>query len=423
MARCSLSVVLAVLVSAAEATMPPSELAVCLVGQLRSVGMTAPSLRAYLLDAWEADGFLIATTDDGTMPSAAERAAAASLGPRLIRSVLNATDKVLNTTLLNALTDAPIHESNHLHRLDPDASWPRRMAGQVLHNKACNDEVMAHEKARGLPYKIFARVRVDTYLFHPVPIGFRMAAASSANVAVVPLGADYGSEPHPGLNDRMLVGGREAFTADAKLWHVMLQNTPAVSHKWVVESLLRDQLSRSGIRVVRQPLAFCLMLKETRGCKYPEELIRSLDLLEGQETQIVDAGRYYHALLDSLPTLCGPLGQQPCTPSRSTYPQTLEMARRDPGFCNMAATCSWARQRAMKVPPAAFEDESSARDTHCLADGSVVEDGVRLPVTLPCDWDTPAPAAVGHTCEARELLTKIRASAINRSSIELVVVR
>eukprot|EP00966_Prymnesium_polylepis_P025602 590506-Prymnesium_polylepis.1 len=311
MARCTLSALLSMIVSAAEATTPPSELAVCLVGQLRSVGMTAPSLRAYLLDAWEADGFLIATTDEGSEPSAAERAAAASLGPRIIRSILDATDKVLNMSVLNALTNAPIHESNHLHRLHPEAAWPRRMAGQVLHNKMCYDEVMAHEKARGLPYKIFARVRVDTYLFHPVPIGFRTAAASSTNVAVVPLGADYGTAPHPGLNDRMLVGGREAFTADAMLWHTMLHNTPTVSHKWVVESLLRDQLSRNGINVVRQPLAFCLMLKETRGCKYPEELIRSLDVLEVQEdTQIVDARRYYHALLDSLPTLCGPLGQQ-----------------------------------------------------------------------------------------------------------------
>ena len=39
--------------------------AVCLVGEPRSIGLTAGNLRTNLLDAWDADGFVASTTDEG----------------------------------------------------------------------------------------------------------------------------------------------------------------------------------------------------------------------------------------------------------------------------------------------------------------------------------------------------------------------
>ena len=37
--------------------------AVCLVGEPRSIGLTAGNLRTNLLDAWDADGFVASTTN------------------------------------------------------------------------------------------------------------------------------------------------------------------------------------------------------------------------------------------------------------------------------------------------------------------------------------------------------------------------
>ena len=45
-----------------------ARVAVCLVGEPRSIGLTAPNLRTNLLDAWDADGFVASTTNSRCAP-------------------------------------------------------------------------------------------------------------------------------------------------------------------------------------------------------------------------------------------------------------------------------------------------------------------------------------------------------------------
>ena len=45
-----------------------ARVAVCLVGEPRSIGLTASNLRSNLLDAWDADGFVASTTNARCAP-------------------------------------------------------------------------------------------------------------------------------------------------------------------------------------------------------------------------------------------------------------------------------------------------------------------------------------------------------------------
>ena len=90
---------------------------------------------------------------------------------------------------------------------------------------------------------------------------------------------------------------------------------PELSRIWVPEGIATAHLTRMGkVYLQRVPIAFCVLSTEA-VCRYPEELVRSLDELEAQ--QDTDFGRY-ETLLGSLPTLCGSLGEQPCNPQNTT---------------------------------------------------------------------------------------------------------
>jgi len=68
------------------------------------------------------------------------------------------------------------------------------------------------------------------------------------------------------------------------------------------------------------------------------------------------------------------------------------------------------------------------QSAYCLADGSVVDGGVRVLATVPCDWGAPEPPLVidgedGGACAAGEMLSKVKSGALTKRDIELVIVR
>jgi len=68
----------------------------------------------------------------------------------------------------------------------------------------------------------------------------------------------------------------------------------------------------------------------------------------------------------------------------------------------------------------------SDHDTaHCLNDGSVVDGGIRLHATTPCDWGRAPPKRMHQSdqpCAAQKLLADVRSGRLMRSDIELVIV-
>lgn len=277
---------------------PPSALApsaprvaVCLVGQLRSLNRTAASLQAFLLDALDADAFVVATTDSNAPPTDAERRLVALLGPRVRHTALGTEREVLDAALLKRVAKAPLHELSALHVEAARASggsakvldaslWPHKVSAQLLHAEACAATVRRAEAARGKAYELYVRARLDTELFEPVPTAFHAPLdATDPALAVVPNGPDEG-----GINDRMFFGGTLAFEADASRWRALLENSHQIHALWTPESLHRAHLLASGIRVVREPLAYCL-LRPDGACKYPQELEHSLRALPGLLTR------------------------------------------------------------------------------------------------------------------------------------------
>jgi hypothetical protein len=190
----------------------------------------------------------------------------------------------------------------------------------------------------------------------------------------------------------------------------------------VPEGITTAHLTRIGkVRLQRSAIAFCVLSREGT-CRYPEELIRSLDELEAQQHTNFDR---YTALLSSLPTLCGSLGVQPCNPWNSTSPQTVFMAERDPGFCGIAARCVRARLASAEVKPhPEVRDRLNASAYECLHDGSLVAHGGRLAVTVPCTWHRHALLDRSrHACAALDLLNAINQGRMGKGDLELVIAR
>ena len=101
--------------SAAPRPRSAANVAVCLVGQLRSLRRTAASLRTHLIDAWGADAFVIATTDSNAPPTAADDAAVGLLGP-LRHASVGTESNVLDGSVLSRLERAPLHRFSLLHQ-------------------------------------------------------------------------------------------------------------------------------------------------------------------------------------------------------------------------------------------------------------------------------------------------------------------
>lgn len=294
-----------------------------------------------------------------------------------------------------------------MQRWQPNDNWPHRTASQLLTRKVCHDRVVAYEQARGRPYEVFARVRLDTQLFAPVPASF-FANIGRAD-AVIPAGEAYGAPGGRSVNDRFLVGGAEAFRADAEVWKTVIDPAARGSAAWTLETLSAEHLVKRGISVRIEPLAYCLL--STDGvCRYPGELAGSLKLLPR-----LLLGRPASAAA----ALCGDLGRGgTCDPTRKVL-QTNDWAREDPGWCQLAEACaSAARSRTQEPPPALC----------CHAGGTVYDAGVPVQGTRRCSWLYVSPPAEEEaTCDAScpeaARIAAIRDGHVGKQELELVVAR
>ena len=205
---------------------------------------------------------------NASVPSAAERAAVRSLGPRVVTVKLGRDEQILDMALFDKVAAAPIMGRAFY------GDWRRRLASQWLGRSACRDAVLKHEASRGAAYTTYARVRLDINFFAPLPSSFAAPAAEIGGGAwaMVPAGEDFGAN-NSGINDRMLFGGAAAFAADAELWRSMLNNDSFVPDGWISESVTKAQLAARGVKFSRAPLAYCI-LTTTGACKYPGELLQ-----------------------------------------------------------------------------------------------------------------------------------------------------
>ena len=166
-----------------------STVAVCVVGQLRSLRLTASPLRQYLLDETRADSFLVAALERGAEPPAEElEVVRRTLG--VIESRVGSDSALLGEALLNTVSQAPVQLL--LAKKRPDESV--RVAAQFLGAKLCHELITKHEVRRGHMYHTYVRVRTDVMLFEKLPKAFLVGGEIGANstvdgsVAVIPQG-------------------------------------------------------------------------------------------------------------------------------------------------------------------------------------------------------------------------------------------
>ena len=280
-------------------------MAICLLGQQRSIELTAPNIREHLLDYWDADAFVHSHSDDGDDGKSAASAASRLhqlLGPRVVS--LTMSDGV----------DADVASSAAAFAL-----W--RVYGSPLAQyearAGCQGQIVQHTRARRqTAYKYFARMRLDMLLLQPVPLAFLDRLKTNCT-AIVPAGEDYG-----GLNDRMLFGDSCAFAMDAGIMGAVARlDGRHIAEGWNPERANAHNLATLGGGLERPPLAACLLTVEG-ACKLRGELVQSEALLPN--------------LLTEKPHLCGSLltaaNADPCDPTRFVIADDA-MRARDPGFC------------------------------------------------------------------------------------------
>ena len=194
--------------------------AVCLVGELPgSISLTADALRSRLLDHWGADAFVVARTEPGVEfdKEREERQLRLQLGPRTM-----SLDLKEGTEL-----ESP-RETQQMSMLNGRAD--------------CLTAIRQHEVRRGAKYDVFVRMRLDAMLFEEMPRGLvSMIAAKAPCTAVVPMGEDWN-----GLNERMLIGDRCAYEADAEI--AKFVGASGDRNKWDLEKMheLKCVLCRSS---------------------------------------------------------------------------------------------------------------------------------------------------------------------------------
>lgn len=205
--------------------------AVCLVGEPRSIGLTAPSLREFLLDSLDADGFVVAVTRNALQRRQAEEDLR-SLGPRIKITLVGLPEDVLNVVALEQTVAARAQARGYVgHAEAGHGGWPRKHAEQWLTRQACANVVHAHEQKQGWGYRYFARVRLDAKLFAAVDKGIVNSLPPEG--AVIPRGNEFGDDPYIDVDgarvlhvtDKMLFGGRKAFDADASVWRTMVEQS------------------------------------------------------------------------------------------------------------------------------------------------------------------------------------------------------
>eukprot|EP00472_Partenskyella_glossopodia_P010075 CAMPEP_0197538368 /NCGR_PEP_ID=MMETSP1318-20131121/59607_1 /TAXON_ID=552666 /ORGANISM="Partenskyella glossopodia, Strain RCC365" /LENGTH=468 /DNA_ID=CAMNT_0043096763 /DNA_START=593 /DNA_END=1999 /DNA_ORIENTATION=- len=299
--------------------------AVCLTGQLRSIHLTAPSIRQHVLEHLDADGFLFGVTIGRVSPE--QRADISVLGSRVRNVILGSQPGVFDQKSYNA-TIASISMRKSFYLFGNNSSrdingWSVKLAAMMMTRWGCLSLIRKFEQIRGKPYTTYIRMRIDTLILEPMPQDFTSLAQD--HVAVIPMGEDWGAPHNLGINDRLLVGGTRAFEADASIWKSVASNK--LPDKWISETAHRDHLKTSGITVVRRPLKYCLLRKDG-SCKYQSELLEAI--IESQPD-----------LIHQCPLLCGNIGkpwERGCDEKHGWFgPESSR--HKDPFRCKMKKVC------------------------------------------------------------------------------------
>ena len=203
---------------------------------------------------------------------------------------------------------------------------------QRLNHVVCLSLMRQAEAEDGIPYTVYARTRLDSMFFAPLPPSV-LELALVPGAAVVPAGDAWGGGPYPGVCDRMLIGRWKAIAADVYGWFKPFErNSSHLSGPtWVYETYQRAILEKANVTIFRVKIAYATVAIDGQA-RYPEHLSNALDI-------------YGPGLLRDYPTVC------PCHALASTscegnlskrcinHIQTMAMKAADPGFCKLSRLC------------------------------------------------------------------------------------
>ena len=203
---------------------------------------------------------------------------------------------------------------------------------QRLNHVVCLSLMRDAEAKDGIPYTAYARIRLDSMFFAPLPPSV-LELALVPGAAVVPAGDAWGGDlNHLGVCDRMLIGGLKAFVTDVYGWKAFRHNSSHLSGQVLgPETYQRAILEHAKVSIVRVKIAYATFSFDGKA-RYGEHLSNALDI-------------YGPGLLRDYPAVC------PCDASTSTscegdaskrcldHVQTAPMEAADPGFCKLSRRC------------------------------------------------------------------------------------
>ena len=221
---------------------------------------------------------------------------------------------------------------------------------QRLNHVVCLSLMRDAEATDGFKYTLYARIRLDSMFFAPLPPSV-LESALKRWTAVVPAGDAWGGDPNrPGVCDRMLIGRWKAFSTDVYGWKAFRGNRSHLSGRVLVgETYQRAILEHAKVSFVRVKMAYATLSVDGK-VRYAEHLSNSLDV-------------YGPGLLRDYPTVC------PCEALASTsscegnvskrcihHIQTMAMTAADPGFCKLSRLCKCCKPGTRITPSQEFAD-------------------------------------------------------------------
>ena len=325
-------------------------MAVCVVGQPRSAARTARTIRRHVLNVLDADAFLVSQLKDSLKQSKQSLAIEQLLGPR-VRIAVHGTEQQLQPAgLVSKLVQGAAAQHVKWTVADFGVKWAglANNIRQRLNHVMCLSLMRHAEAADGIPYTLYARTRLDSMFFAPLPPSV-LELALVPGAAVVPTGDAWGGGRGPhwgrmgrrpgggprfGVCDRMLIGRWKAFAADVYGWLKPFKRSS--SHlsgpTWCPETYQRAILEKANVTIFRVKLAYATVSVGGRA-RYGEHLSNALDICGP-------------GLLRDYPAVC------PCNASAPTscaqgdaskrcirHIQTAAMRAADPGFCMLARLC------------------------------------------------------------------------------------
>jgi hypothetical protein len=231
---------------------------------------------------------------------------------------------------------------------------------QRLNNMVCLSLMRDAEATSGIPYAVYARIRLDSMFFAPLPPSV-LKLALVPGAAVVPDGDAWGGDlNHLGVCDRMLIGRLKAFATDAYGWKAFRRNSSHLSGRVLTsETYQRAILEHANVSIVRVKIAYATLSVDGKA-RYGEHLSNALDIYGrgllrdypaicpcnalpalacNSKGQLVSA---HGCKAQATPTSCEGNASKPCLIDWSlgrAQIQTEPMKAADPGQCKLARLC------------------------------------------------------------------------------------